>query len=303
MNDLNPEKSALSYGGCPLNQVLQLLKLNVAIYHNAKVCGDWHLDAFQEHETSFHIITEGECWLEVPDVFSGQLVLGDLVIFPRAVPHTLQALDESTGEQQHLRFVDAQGLPGTGLLCGDVSFRHQGGSYLLDSLPAMWLIRAEEAKVWLYPLLMLIKQENNYPGPASGVIFDRISELLFSYAIRQYLVSKPTEASILALYGHDRLSAAVSAIHQTPAYPWRLEELAEKVHMSRTVFAEQFRKVSGWTVGQYITWWRMQLAWEHLQQGGDVATTAEQVGYQSEAAFSRAFKKTFAVSPGKVRQK
>ncbi len=81
-----------------------------------------------------------------------------------------------------------------------------------------------------------------------------------------------------------------------------MEQLATKAMMSRTVFSEKFKVVSGWTVGQYITWWRMQLAWNLLRNGQAVAPVAEQVGYQSEAAFSRAFKKMFEVSPGRVRR-
>jgi len=108
-------------------------------------------------------------------------------------------------------------------------------------------------------------------------------------------------ASMLALYSDERIALAVAEIHRQPASEWRLEQLAKKAMMSRTVFSEKFKSLSGWTVGQYIAWWRMQLAWQQLRNGDAVANVADNVGYKSEAAFSRAFKKMFEVSPGKVR--
>jgi len=91
-------------------------------------------------------------------------------------------------------------------------------------------------------------------------------------------------------------------MHQHPEQEWTLESLAAVAALSRTAFAETFKAVSGWTPGQYLTWWRMQLAWSLLQSGTKTAEVAHQVGYQSESAFSRVFQKMFAISAGKVRR-
>ncbi|MCF6324054.1 MAG: AraC family transcriptional regulator [Gammaproteobacteria bacterium] len=308
MNDQKNLNHAPGYGLDPLSEVMQLLKLNVSIYHNAKVCGGWQLDDAGTHSVSFHVVTLGRCFLEATGHFSGELHEGDLVLFTRALPHTLRPMTSQSGKQQHLSFNDGELLTGTGLLCGDISFQHKGSSHLLDALPPLLLVRFDQAKAWLQPLLQMIVTENRALGPVSKVIFDRLSELLVTYAVRHYIMEQSkrlnceNSASMLALYGDERLALAVSEIHQKPAQEWSLEQLAKKAMMSRTVFAERFKLLSGWTAGQYITWWRMQLAWQQLQNGAGVANVADNVGYKSEAAFSRAFKKMFEVSPGRVRR-
>jgi len=250
----------------------------------------------------FHIVTLGQCFLEVPGYFSGVLNEGDLVIFPRELPHSMKPVKAMMGEQKHLSFNQAQGLEGTGLLCGEVCFQHKGSSYLLDALPPVFIIHYEEAHQWLKSLLQMLVSENLSLGPASKVIFDRLSELLFTYAVRQYLADHPEQVGLLSLYSHERLALAINEIHQKPEQNWSLDQLAKKALMSRTIFAEKFKVISGWTAGQYLTWWRMQLAWDFLKKGESVSSVASSVGYQSEAAFSRAFKKMFDTSPGKLRR-
>jgi len=302
MNNLSNDIYASTYGLDPLSEVLQLLKLDVSIYHNAKVCGDWHMEDLQRRGSSFHIVTLGCCYLDAPGHFSGQVNEGDLMIFPAALPHTLRPVDSSGGEQQHLTFTEGENILGTGLLCGEVNFQHRGSQYLLDALPPLLIIRFEQAQQWMKPLLEMVVAENRSLGSVSKVILDRLSELLFTYAVREYVTDQPGQATILSLYGHERLALAVNEIHRQPAHDWTLGELAKKAMMSRTVFTEKFKAISGWTVGQYITWWRMQLAWDLLQSGEAITPVAEHVGYQSEAAFSRAFKKMFELTPGKVRR-
>ncbi len=302
MNDSKNVKLAPGYGLDPLSEVLQLLKLDVSIYHNAKVCGRWHLEDLKRRGASFHIVTLGSCYLDAPDHYSGSLNKGDLVIFPGALPHSLRPIDSNNGKQQHLTFTEGEKFSGTGLLCGDVNFQHRGSQYLLDALPPLLIIRYEQAQQWMKPLLEMVVAENSSLGVISKVVFDRLSELLFIYAVREFVRNKPDQAAMFSLYGHERLAVAVSEIHRKPEHEWTLEQLASKAIMSRTVFAEKFKAVSGWTVGQYITWWRMQLAWELLYSGKAVAVVAERIGYRSEAAFSRAFKKMFKLSPGKIRQ-
>jgi len=107
---------------------------------------------------------------------------------------------------------------------------------------------------------------------------------------------------MLALYSHKRLAKAVYAIHKSPDQAWTLEMMAREALLSRTVFSETFKAVSGWTAGQYLTWWRMQLAWVQLKHGDRIIDIADAVGYKSEAAFSRAFQRVFSISPSKLRR-
>ena len=207
-----------------------------------------------------------------------------------------------TGEQAWFDYRVAQDIEGTGLLCGEMRFQHKGSRYILDALPPVFVIRYDASNPWLRSLLEMIVTENMCVSPASKALLDKLSELLFTYALRQYLTDNPGEVGMLAIYGHARLAQAINAVHQHPEYEWTLESMAKEAALSRTTFVETFKAVSGWTPGQYLTWWRMQLAWSKLRSGESTAEVANSVGYKSESAFSRIFQKTFSTAAGKVRR-
>ena len=302
---MNAEKytnSALSYEFDAFSQILHLLRLNASVYFNAKVCGNWRINEHTLEATCFHMVTVGSCVLDVPGHFNGVLNCGDLVIFPRELAHSMVPEKEQTGEQSRFEYPIAQDIDGTGLLCGEMRFQHKGSRYILDALPPVFVIRYDVSNKWLKSLLEMIVIENMNVGPASKSLMDKLSELLFTYALRQYLKDHPEEVGMLAVYGHPRLAQAINAVHQQPEYEWTLESMAKEAALSRTTFVETFKAVSGWTPGQYITWWRMQLAWSLLAEGQSSAEVANKVGYKSESAFSRAFQKMFSLSAGKVRR-
>jgi len=151
-------------------------------------------------------------------------------------------------------------------------------------------------------LSKIILHESVENDPASKATLDKLSELLFIYALRQHIADHPMHAGMLALYSHERLTKSIHAIHQYPDKAWTLKMMANEALLSRTVFAETFKTVSGWTAGQYLTWWRMQQAWTQLKQGVRIADVADAIGYKSEAAFSRAFQRLFQISPSKVKK-
>lgn len=284
------------------SELMQLFRMRVEVYHNAKVCGDWRINAHTLGSTCFHIVTSGRCHLDVPGHLACDLNKGDLVIFPRELEHTMRQIEGFSGKQQHLSYHQAKNIPGTGMLCGEVKFQHHAHKNFLDALPKVFIIKYQEKKHWLDGLLPMIVAESLNPTMASQAILSRLSELLFTYAIRQYLQENPTEMGLLALYQHPRLAMAITAIHQHPAYNWTLQSLSEQALLSRTVFAQAFKKTSGWTAMQYVSWWRMQLAWRRLSAGESSSEVAALIGYKSEAAFSRAFQKQFNISAGKVRR-
>jgi len=283
-----------------LSDLLRLMQLDVSVYHNAKVCGDWTINEHELGQTCFHMTTEESCHLEVPNCGTYTLNCGDLVIFPSEMPHSMKPVKKLTGKQQHLTY--SSDLAGVGMLCGKVDFKHQASLQLLTALPKVLIVKNGETTPWLTQLLNLIQEECYHVGLGSKVLLDKLSELLFTYAIRHYLQSDHKDIGVLALYAHPKLSAVVNAMHRTPEQNWSLVEFAKIAGQSRTVFAESFKKTSGWTAMQYLTWWRMQLAWSMLKKGDSVAITAEHIGYQSESAFSRAFKKQFSVSAGVIRR-
>lgn len=302
MNAREHTNDAQEYEVDAFSQVLNLLKLSANIYHNAKVCGDWRINEHALGATCFHLVTINSCVLDVPGYFNGVLNCGDLVIFPRELTHTMVPETTLTGAMQHLDYRLAQSIAGTGLLCGEMRFQHKGSRYILDALPAIFVIRYDPGNEWLRSLLEMILAESLRVGPASKVLLNKLSELLFTYALRQYLTNNPAEAGMLAIYGHARLAKAVNAIHQQPEQDWTLESMAREAALSRTSFTETFKAVSGWTPGQYLAWWRMQLAWSLLSDGETIAEVANRVGYHSVSAFSRSFQKMFSIAAGKVRR-
>jgi len=284
------------------SDIIRLFHLKVEIYHNARICGHWRINEHELGQTCFHLVTQGSCILDVPGYLNQCLNVGDLVIFPHELPHSMFAKSDTSSGQKHLPYATSQHLSGTGMLCGTATFQHSGSQHLLEALPVIFIIKNNSNNTWLSTLLNMIMQESLQPGCASAAIIDRLSELLFTYALRQYMEENSSHVGLLALYGHERLNYALSAMHASPDKTWTLDSLAQKAMMSRTVFAQSFKRTSGWTVMQYLTWWRMQLAWHQLSLGVRVAEVSLEVGYQSEAAFSRAFQRQFGQTAGQIRR-
>ena len=289
----------------PLNDLTQLLKLHVEVYHNARVCGDWKIETGPQPagKTCFHMATQGGCLLSVPDHDNWVLAEGDLVIFPREIAHSMVSQQPQQGPQQHLPISQSQSTPGTSMLCGEITFANPGFQVLLDALPKVFVIERDASTPWLRELLNLILAESLSSETPSNPMLDKLCELLFAYGLRHFIEYQNNSIGIVALFSHQKITRAVSAIHNKPDSDWGLISLAEEAQMSRTQFAQAFKKLSGWTAMQYLTWWRMQLAWSYLDAGEHVATVAEKVGYRSESAFSRAFQKSHGVSAGAVRRK
>jgi len=282
-------------------ELLQLIRFQVSIYHNAKVCGNWQLAAHAPGHTCFHLVTQGRCLVEIPGHVSTSLADGDLLLFPRELPHQLTPLEALQGAIQHLPYDEAAHIPGTGLLCAQVNFRHPAAEQVLDALPPVLVIR-RTATSWLQPLTAMIMRESRGDRVIASALLERLCELLFVYALAHITNDSPIESGLLALYAHPRLSRALNAMHGEPERDWSLDGLAREAAMSRSKFAKLFREIGGWTPMQYLTWWRLQVAHEHLSAGESINNTASLVGYRSQAAFSRAYTQCFGVNPGATRQ-
>lgn len=284
------------------NDFVELIRLEVSIYHNARVCGQWQLGSHSEGNTCFHMVTQGDCLLTVPGVGEWTLLEGDLVIFPAEVTHSMVPVSQQQGPQVHLLIADSQDRPGTSMLCGEVKFQHRGSEALLNALPTVFVIERNESSLWLNHLYALIVAESLSIRESSSPILNRLCELLMTYALQHFVENENCSPGMLALFSHKKINKALEAIHESPAHAWGLVSLAGCAGMSRTQFSSTFKSLSTWTPMQYLCWWRMQLAWERLRTGETVAQVAERVGYQSEAAFSRAFSKYFGQSAGAIRR-
>lgn len=286
MKQVNTEATTRQQPFSPLSEVLQMLKLDISVFQNDLLTGDWSLEDDGRSGCRIFMVTQGECYLDIPQEYTGQLAEGDCVVLSGEVSYTMTPLASGTA---------------TRLLCGQAGFLRFGGQHIFDSLPSVSIIRFKRAPKELRPPLRRMVQQGNESDAVLKDVLNPLAQSLLVHAARESVRKQPDKVSIFKLYEHDRLSQAVVKMHQQPENNWALGQLANMLEMSRTSFAEKFRDTSGWTAGHYLYWWRMQLAWELLQTGKDIPSVMEQTGFRSESAFSRAFKRMFNVTPGKVK--
>jgi AraC family transcriptional regulator, activator of mtrCDE len=293
--------------GDVLDTLLQGLRLRTTIFHRGTFCGAWALDTSGSGRAAFHLVLDGGCWLHLPSL-PGPVRLGpgDLLLFPRDAPHTL-ASDEgvSVAANQSVSVpLEAQApVPGTALICGHFEFAARGSNALLDALPDYVVFRspASGATSWPRRILERIFEEARADQPAHAVMIERLVDLLFIEAIRDYLVSRPQSTGLFAALRDPQIRRALDAMHADVERAWTVEDLAATAAMSRSAFASRFQAILGRSPLSYLTAWRMQLAHDWLQDGATVLEVALRCGYQTEAAFHRAFKREIGVTPGIVR--
>ena len=194
----------------------------------------------------------------------------------------------------------------TEMVCGVLLFQHPLAIKLLDILPSQIVIRCEEASSLniIENISQLLESESKTIGVGAEAVIARLSDIMVVQAMRQYLNSlDDNQLGWLAALNDKRIGNALKLIHADPSKHWSLEELGREVGMSRTSFAQQFKQLVGNTPIEYLTEWRMSLAYSKLQLSEDsILAIALDVGYQSEAAFSRAFKKIIGKSPNEIRK-
>jgi AraC-like DNA-binding protein len=272
--------------------ILGTHQIAARITDNVVYCGQWIDREPQMDRGIFHLISSGSCRVEAR-YLPEPLVLhsGDLIVFPRGAAHTLCQVLRSGVE-----------MPAdTGMLCGE--FTSTGGrrNPLLNALPDWFLVRDDGGS--LRSLGQLLAAESRTSVFGNQVMLNKLSDSLLALAIRSHVVAEPARQGLLAALNDPRLSRALAAMHEDPGRDWSLAELAEVAHLSRTAFCEHFAAVLGQAPMQYLTEWRMAEALRLLRDPTQsVARIAERLGYQTEAAFRRAFKRVLGFAPGKVRQ-
>lgn len=282
-----------------LSEILKAVRLRAEVFFSATQCGNWELDTSGDRIATFHLVTRGSCWLRLPDQPEPiPLTGGDLVVFPHDAPHAIAGCRSADPDAAEIG-----GAVDTSLACGYFRFGRARGNPILDSLPEIVHLRASETRGWLDTLIRLIATELENNDPGASALIDRLSDALFIQVVRACIDIPSRRAGILAVLADARLSTAIDAFHQEPNANWTLEKLARAAGMSRTAFAERFHRVAEITPMLYVTHWRMHQARDSLQHTNQsIAQIAEQSGYQSEAAFNKAFKRTMGITPGALRR-
>ncbi len=301
----------------PLDDVLQDLRLTDGYYCHSELCAPWGADFPDKDWTSFHFVAEGRCCVLLGERIL-ELEAGDFVLLPLGRAHGLA--DRPTTPRMPFACLKSEPiapnaarmhLEGDGersvLLCGGARFAGTAAHPLLAHLPELLLVQREARAEydWLRPALEAMAYEVAHPGPGSAAIMTRLADILLVQAVRTWLAScRKQDHGWLAALRDPQVGQGLALMHREPGKPWDVENLARTVGLSRAVFAERFAALVGQPPKQYLTRWRMQLAGHWLREEGlNLAQAAERLGYGSEAAFSRAFKRHHGEAPGGFRRR
>ena len=301
----------------PLGETLHLLRLTGTLYCRSELTAPWGIDMPPfEGYMMFHVVTGGRCWLEVAGEEPRLLQQGSLALVPQGHGHCIRSspgdalvplfdipVEQISDRYEIMRYGGAGDL--TQLTCGVVRFDQVAGRQLIALLPPVLQIDAwnEDEGSWLQSTLRFIAREASELRPGGETVITHLADILIIQAIRAWIDSVPeTERGWLAALRDKHIGRALAAMHREPEKDWSVASLAREVGMSRSGFSARFTDLVGESAMRYLTGWRMQLARIRLQESSDsLAALADRFGYQSEAAFSRAFKREFGVPPGCVR--
>src|SRR5262245_43937915 len=301
-----------------IDTLLRELRVSSSVFCRTQFSAPWGLGVHGHGRATFHVVTAGECWLEVegePNRY--RLRTGDLAIVTRAETHWL-ADDEASPTlwledllardpvEPDLRLQSGGGGAMTDMLCGAFTIEGNGQHPIVASLPGVICVRGEGARPlpWLEATLAVIAAELHAPGDGGVAMLERVSEILLGQALGAALVElRGAEAlNVEALYDRG-IPPAVRAIHAQPERPWRVGELASLCAMSRSAFAERFRALTGDSPIRYLTRYRLARAATRLRTtDASLAEIGRRAGYESVFSFSRAFKRAFGVPPRAYRE-
>jgi AraC-like DNA-binding protein len=309
----------------PLSDLLRVVRLDGAYFYPVEAAEPWAVASAparelsprilpgSEHLISYHVLLSGRCFGGLIGEELVELAAGDAIVFPHGDAHVMVSdrsarpvSDFDTAAQQ--RFPDVV-LLGTGasrptsFICGYLGCDLRPFNPLLAALPRRMHMRGLSA-TWLGGFTRQLTEESRLGRAGADTVITRLAELMFIEALRRYLEELPAgQTGWLAGLRDEVVGRALALLHARPAHPWTLAELARESASSRSRLAERFTEMVGLPPMQYLTRWRMQVAANLLAQGGaKVAGVASEAGYDSEAAFSRAFKKATGMAPGAWRE-
>ncbi len=311
-----------------LSEVLKSVTLDGAIFYNAEFSAPWgfrlppsrsvapYFSSSDGHVIIFHLLVDGRgsAMVEAGEPIS--LEAGDIVVFPHGDPHILTngSPREVHDNENDLHAILSQGLKlarlggggeVTRFVCGYMACEPRLGRLVLAGLPPMFKIniRDDTSGRWLEQSIRFSVGEAGEGHPGGEAVLAKLSEALFVETLRRYVAQWPEgRTGWLAGARDPELGRALALMHRRPADPWTLEEFAREAGLSRSVFAERFREILGAPPMTYLTTWRLQLGARMIRSTGmSIAQVAAEVGYESEAAFNRAFKRSFGVPPARFR--
>lgn len=313
-----------------LSEILDSVKLEGAIFFNAELTAPWGfrsppscevaaiLRKGPKHIVIYHLLTDGRARCIVEDgAYAVELNAGDIVIFPHGDAHIISNGSPSyliDNNGAYLKEVFSRGLAPfrdggggecTTFVCGYMECDRDLCKTFLSGLPPVFKvnIRNDHSGQWLENSIKFSAGEASANRAGSDAVLARLSEALFVDTLRRYMVElPPQQTGWLAGARDPGVGAALAHLHRAPEHPWTIASLAQQVGLSRSVLAERFRHFLGEPPMTYLSRWRLQLGARMLTSTSyTVARISGDVGYESEPAFNRAFKREFGVPPARFR--
>jgi AraC-like DNA-binding protein len=327
----SPEKFAGSPTGGHmdvLSEVLKVVKLQGAMFYNGEFSSPWsfcsppsrtvapYVAPAARHVIIYHLLTEGRASARLADGPRIILEAGDIVIFPHGDAHFLEngSPTKSVDMAKELARIFSQGLKRsclggggeiTKFVCGFMACDPRLSQVFLSGLPPVFKvsIRNDASGRWLENSIRFSVNEADPSRSGGEAVLAKLSEVLFIETLRAYIAHLPAEQTgWLAGARDSEVGKTLALMHRNPAQAWTIASLAKEAGLSRSVLAERFRHYLNEPPMAYLTRWRLQLAAQMLASTSySVAQIASEVGYESEPAFNRAFKREFTVPPARFR--
>ena len=299
-----------------LADILDGVRLGGGVRFHCEMAGPWGMELPSGQAAEFHLLVRGNAWLRLPGLRQPIAMQGgDFVAVLGGGEHSLS--DQPDGPVRPIaQIADLDAIEGYGplrfggeglpaqLLCGYFAFDRSSLHPLLSTLPSVIHLRSSDLPqcIWLQTTLQFMQQETQAARPGAEAVVNRLVGVLFIHMVRRYFEQHPQKAGVLGGLSDRHVGRALMLMHKNPEANWTLESLARGVGLSRSAFATRFHHLVGQTPMHYLTVWRMQLARQFLAEGAlGIADIAERVGFESAAAFSKAFKRTTGATPGAVR--
>jgi AraC-like DNA-binding protein len=311
-----------------LSEVLKAVKLQGAMFYNGEFSSPWsfcsprssavapYVTPDAKHVIIYHLLTEGRASARLVDGARITLDAGDIVIFPHGDAHFLENghPPKAVNMVEELARIFSQGVKlsrqgGGGeitkFVCGFMACEPRLSQVFLSGLPPVFKvsIRNDASGRWLENSIRFSVNEADASRAGNEVVLAKLSEVLFVETLRAYIANLPTEQTgWLAGARDSEVGKTLALMHRNPEHPWTIASLAKKAGVSRSLLAERFRHYLNETPMAYLTRWRLQLGAQMLASTSySVAQVASEVGYESEPAFNRAFKREFTVPPARFR--
>jgi AraC-like DNA-binding protein len=319
-----------------LSEVLSAVRLTGAVFLDMELRAQWSyltaparkiadvLMPDADHVIPYHLVTEGTCYARLLDEGPVELRAGDLILFPAGDRHVLatasaaalrlkptditgESLDKLLKRGDITQLKKGRGGETTRIACGFLACDRRLAEPILLSLPRLLKVSLRDGgtAAWVQSSIRYSVAESMSSRPGSAVVLARLSEVLFAEAIRHYMDELPPGKSGWLAGLRDRyVGRALAFLHERPAYPWTVDELGKKVGLSRSALGQRFNALIGAPPMQYLTRWRTSLAATQLRESNaSIMRVATDVGYESEAAFNRAFKREFGLPPATWRKR